>query len=58
MRPARYWLIDLPAHVTEVGMTWYRFYLMVLLWVFATAPLAALLTSLVLWFGFGTRWGW
>jgi hypothetical protein len=54
----RRYLIDLPAHVTEVGFVWYRLYLMVVLWVAATVPPLMLITALVLWFGFGIRWGW
>ena len=51
-------LIDWPAHITEVGFVWYRLYLLALLWLAATAPLATLLTALTLWYGFGVRWGW
>ncbi len=54
----RYWLIEWPAYLTEVGYAWYRFYLMVLLWLAATLPLATVLVAMGLWFGFGIRWGW
>lgn len=54
----RYWLIDAPAKITEVASVWYRLYFMVLLWIAALTVPALLLTTLVLWFGFGIRWGW
>lgn len=56
--PWRYVLIDLPVHITEVGYAWYRFYVMVLLWMAATLPLASVFIGLGLWYGFGIRWGW
>lgn len=57
----RFWLIDLPAQVTEVGLVWYRALFMVLLWaaaVTATIGFVGVMASLVLYFGFGIRWGW
>ena len=51
-------LIDGPARITDVAFTWYRLYLVVLLWLAAlTAPTMAL-AALTLWYGFGIRWGW
>lgn len=56
--PWRTVLIDGPARITEIALTWYRLYVMVLLWMAAlTAPTMAAAT-LILWFGFGVRWGW
>lgn len=57
----RYWLIDAPAHLTEVGLVWYRLLFMVLLWCAAAGAaigLVGVMASLVLYFGFGIRWGW
>ena len=57
----RDWLIDAPAIVTEVGLAWYRLLFMVLLWcgaVGAVISILSLMVSLVLYFGFGIRWGW
>ena len=54
----RTFLIDWPARITEVGFVWYRLYLLVLLWAVATVPLATVLMALMLWYGFGIRWGW
>ncbi len=52
------WLIDVPAHLTEVGATWYRlFFTWVILAVAVVCPFMVL-STLVLWFGFGIRWGW
>lgn len=56
----RFWLIDGPAKVTEVGLTWYRLLFMVLLWAAAIGAVIGLLmvtASLVL-DAFGIRWGW
>lgn len=54
----RYWLIDLPARVTEVASVWYRLYFVVMLVIAGPILLLTVLTTLVLWFGFGIRWGW
>ena len=57
----RYWLIDVPAIVTEVGLAWYRLLFMVLLWCAAAGAvigILGLMVFLVLYFGFGIRWGW
>ena len=51
-------LVDWPARITEVGFIWYRLYLMVVLWMAATVPLTTVFAGLVLWYGFGIRWGW
>ena len=53
----RYWLIDLPARLTEVGYTWYRLYLTALLIVAAVVVPFMAVTTLVL-AAFGIRWGW
>ena len=45
-------LIDWPARITEVGLVWYRLYLLALLWAVATVPLATILMALMLWYGF------
>ena len=57
----RWWLIDGPAKVTDVGLVWYRLIFMLLLWTAAIGAVVGLITvivSLVLSFGFGIRWGW
>jgi hypothetical protein len=54
----RYWLIDLPARATEAGYVWYRLYYLVILWLAALTAPALALTTAILWFGFGIRWGW
>lgn len=54
----RYWLIDVPAHITEVGLVWYRLYWLVVLSIAALVLPVTVVTILVLWFGFGIRWGW
>ena len=51
-------LIDWPARVVEVGFIWYRLYLLVLLWAAGTIPLVTVSIVLLLWYGFGIRWGW
>ena len=54
----RHWLIDVPARITDVVLVWYRLYITLVL---ATAALilpVTVVTMLVLWFGFGIRWGW
>ncbi len=54
----RYWLVDVPARITDVGFAWYRLWLMLTLWLVAVVSLTTVLTVLVTWFGFGVRWGW
>lgn len=54
----RHVLIDAPTSVTNVVATWYRLYITVVLFICAVGPLSVLLTALVLWYGFGIRWGW
>lgn len=54
----RYWLIDLPARITEVAQAWYRLYFTVVLLIAGPGLLLMVLTTLVLWFAFGIRWGW
>lgn len=51
-------LIDGPAHITEVAIVWYRLYSIALLWIVALTVPAVTLATLILWFGFGVRWGW
>ena len=54
----RYWLVELPATITEVGLVWFRLYFLVLIVIAALTVPVVSLTMLVLWFGFGIRWGW
>jgi hypothetical protein len=54
----RYWLVELPAKATEVGYTWYRLYLLVVLMIAGPGLLIMVLSALILWFAFGIRWGW
>ena len=58
VRPLRFWLVDGPARITEVGFTWYRLYMLVVLFIAGPGLILMALTVLVLWFGFGIRWGW
>ena len=58
MASLRYWLVDVPARITEAGYVWYRLYFLFLLWIAALTVPLTVLTMLVLWFGFGIRWGW
>jgi hypothetical protein len=51
-------LIDLPARATEVGQTWYRAYFTAVLLLAGPGLLLMVLTAVVLWYGFGIRWGW
>jgi hypothetical protein len=54
----RYWLVELPARITEVGLTWYRLYMFLLYALIAVIAPVTVIAMLVLWFGFGIRWGW
>lgn len=54
----RYWLVELPSRTTEVASVWFRLYFTVLLVIAAVSVPATVLAMLVLWFGFGIRWGW
>jgi len=54
----RYWLIDLPARAAEWILAAYRVYMLVLLVVAGPGLVLMVLTTLVLWFAFGIRWGW
>lgn len=54
----RRWLIDVPARLLDIAVTGYGLYLVAV--ITATAIIAPLMvaTILLLWFGFGIRWGW
>lgn len=54
----RFWLIDLPARLTEIGAAWFRLYSLVILWIVAISTPTVTVAVLVLWYGFGIRWGW
>lgn len=54
----RYWLIDLPARITSIAFVVYRWYFTVFVVVCSLIIFGSLTASLVLWFGFGIRWGW
>lgn len=54
----RKWLIDVPARITEIGYTWYRMYMLVVLVIAGPCALLMGLGILVLYYGFGIRWGW
>ena len=58
MASLRYWLVELPARITEAGFVWYRAYVLFLCLIAALTLPVMVLTMLVLWFGFGIRWGW
>ena len=57
-RDWRYWLMDLPARITEISLVWYRVWFMLTLWIAALAGVVTVSMVLVLWFGFSIRWGW
>lgn len=54
----RYWLVELPARITEIVAVWYRLYMTVIVMAAAVVLPLMVLTMLALWFGFGIRWGW
>lgn len=54
----RFWLIDLPARLADIGWRWYRLYLIIALLLAGPGLLLMGTMVLVLWFGFGIRWGW
>jgi hypothetical protein len=54
----RHWLIDVPARITDVLLVWYRLYMVVVLSIAAILLPVSVMAMLVLWFGFGIRWGW
>lgn len=54
----RYWFVELPAHLTDVALVWYRLYMTVILLIAGPGLMLCVVTMLVLWFGFGIRWGW
>ena len=54
----RYWLVELPAYITEVAAAWYRLYFIVVLLVAGPGLLLMASIAVGLWFGFGIRWGW
>lgn len=54
----RTFLVDWPARVTEVLSTWVRLYFVIVFGVIAVVAPLMVLTTLVLWFAFGIRWGW
>jgi hypothetical protein len=58
MAQLRYWLIDLPAQGTDILAKWYRLYMLIVLSIAGPGCLLMVLTTLILWFGFGIRWGW
>lgn len=53
----RYWLIELPTTITDIGLAWYRLYFMVVIWIAALVGPAMVLSVLIL-YVFGVRWGW
>lgn len=55
---ARYWLIDLPASITDHTWRWYRFINTWWLIIGGIICNVMVLTVLLLYFGFGIRWGW
>lgn len=54
----RYWLLELPARIAEVAAVWYRVYFTIVICVAAIILPLMTLVILILWFGFGIRWGW
>lgn len=57
-RPSRsaawYWLVDWPRFVLQSAGAWY----FTLIGLLGGACVLLVLAILVLWFGFGIRWGW
>lgn len=53
----RYWLIDVPAHITEAIAVWYRLYFLVVVVIVAVVPTTMVIISLALYL-VGIRWGW
>lgn len=49
-----YWLIEIPATIVTVWWVLYRLFLIV----FGLFCFFGILTALVLYWGFGIRWGW
>jgi hypothetical protein len=54
----RRYLIEIPARITEVASVWYRLYWIVVMCLAALIGPALVIAVLVLYFGFGIRWGW
>lgn len=54
----RYWLVDAPLTVWSWALAWYRLYWLILGVLGAIVLPLMVLSMLVLWFGFGIRWGW
>ena len=54
----RYWLIDLPARLLDIAVTGYGLYLIAVISLAAIGLPLMGAVILILWFGFGIRWGW
>lgn len=57
-RRPEFWLVTVPIRIVRYALLWSQVY-----WTFIYAAGAIILptmvlTMLVLWFGFGIRWGW
>ena len=58
MRNPRYWLVELPVTIAEILMAWYRLFIAVFFLIAGPGISVMVLITLVLWYGFGIRWGW
>ena len=54
----RFWLLDVPLAIWRAMLWWHRVYFTFLIVVSSTVLPLMVLITLVLWFGFGIRWGW
>lgn len=54
----RFWLVTVPVAAVSWLLWWNRVYWTALYAIAAVVFPVMVLTMLVLWFGFGIRWGW
>ena len=54
----RFWLVELPVTIAEILMAWYRLFIAVFFLIAGPGISVMVLITLVLWYGFGIRWGW
>ena len=54
----RFWLVTVPVTAVSWVLWWNRVYWAALYAIAAVGSTVMVLTMLVLWFGFGIRWGW
>jgi len=54
----RWWLIEFPTRVADVAAALCRLYFVVALGLTAIVAPLTVIALLILWYGFGIRWGW